>query len=48
LIGSVIERTAPTASLTIFLTMYFLFLWVAWVLAVKLTEPVAAAVPVKP
>lgn len=48
LIGSVIERAAPTASLTAFLAMYFLFLWVAWVLAVKLTEPVAVPVPAQP
>jgi hypothetical protein len=43
LIGITIERTWPTASLPVFLTMYFLFLWLAWVLAVRLTEPKRAA-----
>jgi hypothetical protein len=45
LIGLVIERTVPGASLPAFLAMYFLFLWVAWVIAVRITEPrkVAAA-----
>ena len=27
------------ASLIVFLTLYFLFLWVSWVLAVRVTEP---------
>ena len=31
LLGLVIEREAPAASLPAFLAMYFLFLWVAWV-----------------
>ena len=39
LIGLVIERTAPAASLPAFLAMYFLFLWVAWVIAVRITQP---------
>ena len=43
MIGLVIERTAPAASLPAFLAMYFLFLWVAWLLAVRLTEPKHAA-----
>jgi hypothetical protein len=30
---------AKTASLTVFLVAYFLNLWLAWVLAVKLTAP---------
>ena len=38
-IGLVIERSVPAASLPAFLAMYFLFLWVAWVLAVRLTQP---------
>jgi len=40
-IGLVIERSVPAASLPAFLAMYFLFLWVAWVLAVRLTQPKA-------
>jgi hypothetical protein len=39
LIGLVIERNAPVASLPAFLAMYFLFLWVAWVIAVRITQP---------
>ena len=38
-IGLIIERNVPAASLPAFLAMYFLFLWVAWVIAVKVTEP---------
>jgi membrane protein implicated in regulation of membrane protease activity len=30
---------AKQASLIIFLALYFLFLWIAWLLAVKFTEP---------
>ena len=43
LIGLVVERVWPQASLLIFLLLYFIFLWVAWLLAVKLTEPKAAS-----
>jgi hypothetical protein len=39
LIGLVVERVWPQASLVIFLGLYFFFLWLAWILAVKLTEP---------
>jgi CDP-diglyceride synthetase len=39
LIGLIIERNAPAVSLPAFLAMYFLFLWVAWIIAVKVTEP---------
>jgi hypothetical protein len=40
LIGLVTERAfGGHASLIVFLTLYFLFLWVAWVLAVWLTKP---------
>jgi len=38
-IGLVIERTVPIASLPAFLAMYFLFLWVAWVIVVRATQP---------
>jgi hypothetical protein len=43
LIGISIERAWPAASLPVFLTLYFLFLWLAWVIAVRLTEPKAQA-----
>ena len=39
LTGLAIEREAPAASLPAFLAMYFLFLWVAWVIAVRITQP---------
>ena len=39
IIGLVIERNVPAASLPAFLAMYFLFLWVAWVIAVRITRP---------
>ena len=35
----VVERVWPQASLVIFLLLYFVFLWVAWLLAVKVTAP---------
>ena len=39
-IGYVTEREFGShASLIVFLTLYFLFLWVAWQLAVWFTEP---------
>jgi hypothetical protein len=34
-----IEKFAPWASMPIFLTMFFAVLWIAWVVAVKMTEP---------
>ena len=43
LIGLVIEREFPAASLPAFLAMYFLFLWIAWIIAVRVTEPKKAA-----
>ena len=39
LIGLVVERVWPQASLITFLLLYFASLWVAWLLAVKMTEP---------
>ena len=40
LIGLFIEREfGSQVSLIVFLILYFLFLWVAWILAVWLTEP---------
>ena len=34
-----IERAWPAASLPIFLALYFAILWMAWLLAVRLSEP---------
>jgi hypothetical protein len=40
LIGLVVERMwGPQASLVVFLALYFIFLWVAWLAAVKITQP---------
>jgi hypothetical protein len=40
LIGLFVERMwGDQASLVVFLALYFVFLWVAWVVAVKITEP---------
>jgi hypothetical protein len=39
LIGLVVERVWPAASLLTILLLYFVFLWIAWLLAVKMTEP---------
>jgi hypothetical protein len=39
-VGLITERTFGShASLIVFLTLYFLFLWISWVLAVWMTEP---------
>jgi cation transporter-like permease len=39
-LGLFVEYTwGPVASLWVFLTLYFLFLWFAWLLAVWMTEP---------
>ena len=43
LIGLVIEREFPAASLPAFLALYFLFLWIAWIIAVRVTAPRKAA-----
>jgi hypothetical protein len=45
LIGLAVERYWPSASLPVFLALYFLFLWVAWVIAVKVTAPRTPAAP---
>ena len=39
-LGLITERTfGSQPSLIVFLTLYFLFLWFAWLLAVWVTEP---------
>ena len=44
LIGLIVEREFGShASLVVFLALYFLFLWISWLLAVRLTEPKQAA-----
>jgi hypothetical protein len=42
-IGLGIERVWPVASLPLYLLMFFLVLWISWLIAVKVTEPKAAA-----
>jgi hypothetical protein len=39
-----IEQVAPWISMPIFLTMFFAILWVAWVVAVRMTEPKTAPI----
>jgi hypothetical protein len=44
LIGLIVERELGShVSLLVFLALYFLVLWVAWVLAVRMTAPKHAA-----
>jgi hypothetical protein len=44
LIGLIVEREFGShASLIVFLALYFLSMWLAWVFAVRLTEPKHAA-----
>lgn len=38
-VGLFIEKNAPAASLPTFLGMYFLSLWLAWLVAVRITKP---------
>jgi hypothetical protein len=41
-LGLAVEYTwGPVARLWIFLTLCFLFLWIAWLLAVRMTEPMS-------
>jgi hypothetical protein len=43
-IGLVIDRAySPAASLPVSIVLYFLMFWVAWKLAVRITEPRSAA-----
>ncbi len=41
-----IEKVVPWISMPIFLTLFFLILWAAWIVAVKMTEPKAISAPV--
>ena len=40
-VGLFVEKNAPAASLPVFLAMYFVSLWVAWQIAVRITAPKA-------
>lgn len=44
-IGLVVEHYWPQLSLPIFLFLYFFTLWLAWILAVKITAPKSGAAP---
>ncbi|MDP2299051.1 MAG: hypothetical protein Q8M24_26735 [Pseudolabrys sp.] len=39
LIGKTVEQWSPASSLPVFLTCFFLVFWLAWRLAVRLSEP---------
>ena len=41
-IGRTVEHWSPTSSLPVFLACFFLVFWLAWRLAVRLTEPKTA------
>lgn len=41
-IGLAAERIDPSISLVVFLACFFMVFWLAWQLAVRLTEPKAA------
>lgn len=38
-IGLAVEQVVVWASMPIFITLFFLSLWVGWIIAVKLTDP---------
>ena len=42
-IGLAVEQVSPALSMPIFLALYFGALWVAWIIAVRLTEPKVVA-----
>lgn len=42
-LGLIVEQVWPVASLPVFLLMFFVVMWVAWLAAVKLTAPKAVA-----
>ena len=45
LLGGIVEyEWGSKASLVVFLALYFLFLWVSWILAVRVTRPKASPV----
>ena len=39
-----IEQVVPWISMPIFLTLFFVILWAAWVVAVRMTEPKSAPI----
>jgi hypothetical protein len=38
-VGRTVEQWSPTSSLPVFLGCFFVVFWLAWVLAVRITEP---------
>ena len=42
LVGRTVEHWSETASLPVFLACFFLVFWIAWIFAVRLTEPKTA------
>lgn len=40
-----IEQVVPWASMPIFLTLYFMILWVSWIIAVRLTATADETAP---
>jgi hypothetical protein len=44
-LAEVTERFSDRAGLVVFLSLYFLVFWLAWQIAVRVTEPKASAAP---
>ena len=44
-VAEVVERFSEKGSMIVFLSLYFFVFWVAWVVAVRLTEPKAPQSP---
>jgi len=44
-VGFAVEHVALWASMPVFLVLFFASLWLAWVIAVKLTEPKEQSAP---
>jgi len=42
LVGRTVEQWSISASLPAFLACFFLVFWIAWIFAVRMTEPKAA------
>lgn len=38
-IGRSVEQWSPATSLPVFLAAFFVVFWIAWILAVRVTEP---------
>jgi hypothetical protein len=44
-IGFAVENMLPWASMPVFLSLFFISLWLAWIIAVRLTQPKSQSAP---